>query len=298
MKRHSRTRVHAQVLAVLIAAVVLIALLFVLMPATSVRAVDPTLDAAMRAIWEATRNAQQTRDVRDAEIANQRLTATALENQQRQLAISQTQTAVAQTATAEAQNATATAAARGTMTVQAQATATARAGLTATARSEATLTAQAQQTATARAEATRTAQAQQTASAATLQARETASAATLQAQATATRTALIVATEQRNAQLAVYVIAIAISAVILVLTVWLIRWALLIRSKPIVIVEESKEQQVPVKPVGAATEEVQCDGVATAPVRIVADDGALARELDKLFVEANDVDTGDTPPTE
>jgi len=61
----------------------------------TVRAQDPTLDAAMQAIWQATRSAQQTRDARDQDAANQRATAAAIENARSQADVDATRSAYA-----------------------------------------------------------------------------------------------------------------------------------------------------------------------------------------------------------
>lgn len=114
MQRIQRTIVRFIAVPVLITCG-LLALLFSAMPTTpTARAGDPTLDAAMQVIWQATRSVQQTRDAREAELASQRATAAAIENAQRQAALEATRSAYATrlaveaTATRQAMDAQAT----------------------------------------------------------------------------------------------------------------------------------------------------------------------------------------------
>lgn len=254
--------------------VFLFLLFSVSIPTATVHAGDPTVDNALWILAQKTASAGQTRDARDAEIANQRLTATALDNQQRAIAIQQTQTAIAQTATAVAQNATATAEARATQTAQAQATATALAQQTATAQFNASATEQARQTATAEQQASATAHAQ-----------ATATAFVVQAQATTTHLAVIAETDARNAQLVSGTLVVGVLIILVALAIALVRAAWQIK-RPVIIVAEPTSAETPIAAESPAITdpEISVSGMDTVPVRIGNDD-SLVSELNKLFEE-------------
>ncbi len=258
-------------LALFVSASVLIVLSLVSTPAAVVRAQGP-VGGALQTLSAATVYAGQTRDAAAAELANQRLTATALDNQQRAVSIQQTQTAAAQTATAYAQSATATAEARATQAAQANATATVQANATATAQAAQSATAQAQQTATVQAAQSATAQVQQTEA-----------AKTTSAQATATRVAVIAATDERNSQIVSIVVAVGALIGIVAQAIALVRAAWQIK-RPVLIVAETAPAEASV----AESVDLEIPTTALSAVRIVQTDDDVSAALSQLFKEGTD----------
>jgi hypothetical protein len=259
----------------------LLALLFAALPTPPrVHAGDPTLDAAMQIIWQATRSAQQTREAREAELASQRATAGAIENAQRQAAMEATRSAYATrlvieaTATRQAMDLQAT-----REREQAEATAT-RSALDA----EATRHAIA---ATATADALR---AQDVRAAATA----TAQIANLHAEATRTALARQQETEQRNAVLTS--LGIVVNTLATILAIVAIAWAVIhglhivvrnfSRPRPVVIVEDHGDAQdgtpLPAEPVApSVTQVVPFDpAVAEATLDLIAQHTYVADESD------------------
>lgn len=236
----------------------LLALLFATIPTTPhVRASDPTLDAAMQVIWQATHSAQQTRDARDAELASQRATAAAIENAQRQAALEATRSAYATrliveaTATRQALDLQAT---RERQSAEATAT---RAALDAEATRQAIA-------ATATMEALRAEEARTAATA-------TAAMANLHAQATRTALARQQESEQRNALLTSF--GIGASSLATLLAIIAIAYAIVnalrtLKAKPVVIVEEPRDSTPTPTPI---TQVVPFDeNVARATLDLIA----------------------------
>jgi hypothetical protein len=265
-----------------------------LAPATMPRAVaqDPTLDAALNAIAQRTReaagtqtrearNAQQTREARDAQIAAERATAQALAVEQTRTALEQTRA----TLTRQADDARATRQSQqdATATAQARSTATARAEQTATAQAEATATMHAAQAATVEARATATQIARQT--------------ATVIAEATATWVAIQRAEDARQQQLfierATVAGAVGVGGVaIVLLALALARWVWVRAKKPAVIqiIDEPSlaraSDPATDAPVIERIEQVEQDPPSTEPplppTRIVFDDPEVIDALDRV----------------
>jgi len=218
-------------------------------PATTPRAVaqDPTLDAAINAIAQRTReaaqtqtrearNAQQTREARDAQIASERATTQAIAVEQTRVALEQMRA----TLTRQAEDA------RATRQHQLDATATAQQRASATVRAEHTATAQAEQTATVRAHATATAELRATATA------YAEATATVRAERTATQVAVQRAEDERQQQLFVEraatvgaVVAQSVGAMaVALLALAAARW-IWMRSKKTAIVQVVEEPALP-----------------------------------------------------
>ncbi len=254
---------------------------------------DPTLDAALNAIAQRTReaavtqtrearNALQTREARDAQIIAERATAQAIVVEQTRTALEQTRATL--TRQAEEARAMATTRAEAAATMQARASATAHAERIATASAEATATADARATATARAEATAIMQAHAT--------------ATVRAQATLTQVAAQRAEDARQQRLflerATVVGAVGASGVaIVVLVLTFARWVWTRAKKPTVvqIVEEPVSSRSTAPPPAAPTiERIEETAPPSPPqfdptlprTRIVLSDPAEIELLDEI----------------
>jgi hypothetical protein len=187
-----------------------IATTLIMLVIPSVSAQGPGFDSALQTVTYATVQVQQTKSARDAAQADQKLTATALENQKNALSVTQTRAAISQTETAQSQ--------RATQTVQAKATETARANASATAIAQASETARASVSETAIAHASETKNARET--------------ATVGAQATSTRLVEIAEEEKRNADTTRIIAIIAAIAIGIALVIGVLRLEVVLR-KPV-----------------------------------------------------------------
>jgi cobalamin biosynthesis Mg chelatase CobN len=218
-------------------------------PSARVQASDPTLDAAEEIIRSRTRAMEQTRAANEATAAAQRQTATALDLEQKRIAVEQTRAAATRQAQdiqairQAQQDATATAYARVAATAQAEQTATAHARATATAQAEQTVTAQVRATATAQAEQTATAQAR---AAATAQAEQTATAQARAAEVVRQRDAFI-----RQTTTIIAIVAGALIAILFALAVARAVWLIQPRAR-VEIVEGSAAEVRSVHPMDDA----------------------------------------------